>query len=65
MAERLGQQKVRVKSLEEIMAEKRQRTSQENVEVQKDTEGAEEEDKGPKDSLRINQQRKPLKRVTG
>ena len=61
MAERLGQQKVRVKSLDEIMAEKRQRASQESVEAPKDKEVAKEEERGLKNSP----QRKPLNRVSG
>lgn len=65
MAERLGQQKVRVKSLDEIMAEKRQRASQESVEAPKDKEVAKEEERGLKNSPQRNQQRKPLNRVSG
>lgn len=65
MAERLGQQKVRVKSLDEIMAEKRQRASQESVEAPKDKEVAKEEERGLKNSPQRNQLRKPLNRVSG
>ena len=65
MAERLGQQKVRVKSLDEIMAEKRQRASQESVEAPKDKEVAKEEERGLKNYPQRNQQRKPLNRVSG
>lgn len=64
VAERLGQQKVRVKSLDEIMAEKRQRASQESVEAPKDKEVAKEEERGLKNSPQRNQQRKPLNRVS-
>lgn len=64
VAERLGQQKVRVKSLDEIMAEKRQRASQESVEAPKDREVAKEEERGLKNSPQRNQQRKPLNRVS-
>ena len=64
-AECLGQQKVRVKSRDEIMSEKRQRASQERAEAPKDSEVAGEEERGLKNSPRRNQERKPLKRVSG
>lgn len=63
-AECLGQQKVRVKSRDEIMSEKRQRASQERAEAPKDSEVAGEEERGLKNSPRRNQERKPLKRVS-
>lgn len=64
VAERLGQQKVRVKSLDEIMAEKKQRASQERVEALKGSEAVGEEERGLKNSPQRNQERKPLKRVS-
>lgn len=60
-AERLGTQKVKVKSFEEIMAEKRQRASQENVEIQKSREVPDQEENRPNNGLKKIQQTKSLK----
>lgn len=54
-----------MKSLDEIMAEKRQRASQEGVEAPKDREVAKEEERGLKNFPQRNQQRKPLNRGSG
>ncbi|KAJ7390426.1 hypothetical protein OS493_025125 [Desmophyllum pertusum] len=64
VAERLGTQKVKVKSFQEIMAEKRQRASQENIEVQTSKEVVDAEEKRLDNVLGISQQRKPLKTAT-
>ena len=58
-------QEVKVKSFEEIMAEKRQRASQENITVQKSKEVTDQEEKRPNNVLRKIQQTKPLKRASG
>lgn len=58
-------QEVKVKSFEEIMAEKRQRASQENVKVQKSKEVPDQEEKLPNNVLRKVQQTKPLKPARG
>ena len=54
-----------MKSFEEIMAEKRQRASQENVDVQKSKEVADEEEKRPNNVLWKSRQTKPSKTATG
>lgn len=64
-AERLGTQKVKVKSFEEIMAEKRQRASQENVEIQKSREVPDQEENRPNNGLKKIQQTKSLKTARG
>ena len=64
-AELLVTQEVKVKSFEEIMAEKRQRASQENIKVQKSKEVPDQEEKRPNNVLRKSQQTNPLKPVRG
>ncbi|XP_078346365.1 uncharacterized protein LOC144631719 isoform X1 [Oculina patagonica] len=64
VAERLETQQVKVKTFEEIMAEKRQRASQENIEVQQGKEVADEDEKRPSNILWKSRQSKPLKTTT-
>ena len=47
------------------MAEKRQRASQENIEVQKSKEVPDEEEKRPNNVLSKSQQTKPIKTARG
>lgn len=64
-AELLVTQEVKVKSFEEIMAEKRQRASQENIKVQKSKEVLDQEEKRPNNVLQKSQQTNPLKPARG
>ena len=64
-AECLATQEVKVKSFEEIMAEKRQRASQENIEIQKSKEVPDQEEKRPNNVLLKSRQTKPLKASRG
>ena len=54
-----------MKSFEEIMAEKRQRASQENIKVQKSKQVPDQEEKRPNNVLRKSQQTNPLKPARG
>ena len=54
-----------MKSFQEIMAEKRQRASQENVEIQKSKDVPDQEEKRRNNVLRKSQQTMPLKTARG
>ena len=64
-ADPLEKQEVKVKSFQEIMAEKRQRASQENVEIQKSKDVPDQEEKRPSNVLRKIPQTNPLKTARG
>ena len=64
-AERLITQEVKVKSFEEIMAEKRQRATQENINAQKSKELPDQEERRPNNVLRKPQQAKSLNPTRG
>jgi len=64
-AEPLRTQEVKVKSFQEIMAEKRQRASQENIEIQRSKDVPDQDEKRPSNVLRKIPQTKPLKTARG
>jgi len=64
-AEPLRTQEVKVKSFQEIMAEKRQRASQENIEIQRSKDVPDQDEKRSSNVLGKIPQTKPLKTARG